>query len=247
MQAERKIEQYRPIYLEPWVENLTQFYKLPKAGTLDLRCFVSASDRIDLTVLEERIAVSSNETPDLWVLPETAATDLKINELAELAKRRQVAFSLAVEKADNKMDYILVTPEGIQNFYDSSAAKESVFPFKILKFGSAAVAMVPYEDFRHPELSVVLSKLGCDLVILSEDRMLPEDMLISRIKSLTGVAVVACADNGAEITSVKDIHGNWDRQHLSKPGVCSYTLDTAKTRKKSFQSRIDFDLLLSGE
>ena len=245
--ATRKIEQYRPIYLEPWVEDLTQFYKLPKTGALDIRCFVPASDRINIRELEERIAVSPNETPALWILPETAASDLKIKELADLAKRRQIAITLAVEKASNKTDYVLVTPEGIQNFYDSRAAREKAFPFKILKFGSAAIALVSYEDFRHPELSVVLSKLGSDLVVLSEDRMSPEDMLLSRIKSLTGVAVAACADNGAEITSVQNVHGNWDHQHLSGPGVCSYTLDTAKTRKKSFQSRIDFDLLLSGK
>jgi hypothetical protein len=72
-------------------------------------------------------------------------------------------------------------------------------------------------------------------------------MLLSRIKSLTGLAVAACADNGAEITSVQNVHGNWDYQRLNEPGVCSYTLDTTKTRKKRFQSRIDFDLLLSGE
>jgi predicted amidohydrolase len=242
--ATRKIEQYRPIYLEPWVEDLTQFYRLPKTGALDIRCFVTASDRIDISALEERIAVAPNETPDLWILPETAASNLKIKELADLAKRRQVAFTLAVEKAGEKTDYILVAPEGVQNFYDSSAARENAFPFKILKFGSAAIALVPYEDFRHPELSVVLSKLGSDLVILSEDHMSPEDMLLSRIKSLAGVAVAVCADNGAEITSVQNLHGNWDHQHLSEPGVCSYTLNTAKTRKKNFQSRIDFDLLL---
>jgi predicted amidohydrolase len=245
--ATRKIEQYRPIYLEPWVEGLTQFYKLPKPGALDIRCFVPSSDRIDISALEERIAVSLTGRPTLWILPETAASDLKIKELADLAKRREIAFTLAVEGASNKTDYVLVTPGGIQNFYDSSAAQENAFPFKILKFGSAAIALVSYEDFRHPELSVVLSKLGSDLVVLSEDRMSPEDMLLSRIKSLTGVAVVVCADNGAEITSVQNVHGNWDRQYLSEPGVCSYTLDTTKTRKKRFQNHIDFDLLLNSE
>ncbi|MBW2200694.1 MAG: carbon-nitrogen hydrolase [Deltaproteobacteria bacterium] len=245
--ATRKIEQYRPIYLEPWVEDLTKFYKLPKTGALDIRCFVPTSDRINISELEERIVASQNETPDLWILPETAASELKIKELADLAQRRQIAITLAVEKASNKTDYVLVTPEGIQKFYDSSAAQENAFPFRILKYGSAAIALVPYEDFRHPELGVVLSKLGSDLVVLSEERMSPEDMLLSRIKSLTGVAVAACADNGAEITSVQDLHGNWDYQHLSEPGVCSYTLDTAKTRKKSFQSRIDFDLLLNSK
>jgi hypothetical protein len=247
MLSTRKIEQYRPVYLEPWVEDLTTFYKLPKTGVLDVHCFVPAADRIDLTELEKQIEESGNQNPSLWVLPETAEGDLKLVDLTDIAERRQVAFALAIENPNRRTDYVLITPEGKQDFYDRGAARKNEFPFKILKFGPAGVAMASYEDFKHPELGVVLSKLGADLVVLSEDRLSPQTMLMSRIKTLAGIAVAACSENAAEITCVKDIHGTQEREHLFEPGVCSYTLDTAKTRKKRFQSRIDFDLLLRNQ
>ena len=76
--------------------------------------------------------------------------------------------------------------------------------------------------------------------------MSQEALLLSRVKALTGVAVAGCAKNGSEITCMQDLHGSCDQRRQYRPGICSYALDTSKTRNKRFQNRIDFDLLLKG-
>jgi predicted amidohydrolase len=244
----RNVHQYRPVYLEPWVEDLTQFYKLPKPGILDLHCFIPTSNQISLRELVGHIENTPTSTdPALWILPEAPASHLKTEDLAKIARDRGLAFAVSLKGADGQPVRMLVTPDGIQHFYDSAAAEKDAFPFKIVHYGPAAIAMVAQEDFRHPELAVALSKLGCDLVVLSEGRMSPEDLLVSRVKSLTGVAVAACAENGAEITCMQDLHGACDKRQQYQPGVCSYGLNTSKTRKKHFQSGIDFDLLLKNQ
>ena len=247
MMQTRKIDYYRPVYLEPWTENLTSFYELPEPGDLDIHCLLPSSDRFDPSELEKRIEETPAGSPALWVLPETPAEELNMEELAKIAKDRHLAFAVAVESSEGHATPTLVTPEGIQSFVNAEAAEENAFPFDVLRYGPAAVAMVDADDFQHPELAEVLSKLGADLVVLSETNMTPESLLVSRIKSLAGIAVAACAENAAEITSVKDMHGSWDLQQCSRPGVCTYRLDTSKTRKKLFQSRIDFDTLLKSE
>lgn len=243
--ADRSVDHYRPVYLDPWVADLTQFYDLPEPGMIDIHCFIPPSGPLNLTELEERIEDAKSERPALWILPETDAVDIKINGLREIARKHQLAFALSLKKTEGRIDHMLITEEGAETFFDAAAAAENAFPYKILHYGPAAMAMADDKAFLHPEFAVVLSKLGSDLVILSEEIMSPENLLVSRIKSLNGVAVAACTENTAEITSVQGMHGTWDQIHCDRPGVCSYALDTAKTRQKSFQSRIDFDILLS--
>ncbi len=242
MLSTRKVDQYRSIYLEPWVKNLTRFYKLPKPGPLALHCFVTGSAGMNLDELEKNIKSSSGTRPALWVLPQTPAGHLEA--LKKIARNHRIAFAVSLMGADGRSVFLLITPEGVRHFYETSATQKKAFPFKILHYGPAAVTMVGSEDFKHPELAVTLSKLGCDLVVLSEDRMSREALLMSRVKALTGVAVAACARNGSEITCMQDLHGSCDQRQKYSPGVCSYALDTSKTRNKRFQNRIDFDLLL---
>ena len=244
MLSTRKVNQYRPIYLEPWVENLTLFYKLPKPGVLNLHCYIPPSNRINLGELEACIEQTTSPHPALWVLPETPSADVKIDALTKIALNRKVAFAVSFTESDGQPVRMLITPDGNRRFSKTDAAEKKDFPFEILHYGPAAITMVGRENFRHPELAVTLSKLGCDLVILSEDRMSPEDLLVSRVKALTGLAVAACSKNGAEITCMLDLHGSCDQRRQYEPGVCSYGLDTSNTRKKRFQNRIDFDLLL---
>lgn len=243
----RKIDLYRQIYLDPWVENLTLYYQLPETGKLDVHCFVPSSSRISLTALETAISERDTDQPSLWILPEPSAGQVKQEDLLKLSKTHGVALALSLPADGAPPVPGLITPQGIQTFVEPDTVPSQVFPFKLLHYGPAAIAMVPMEAFRHPELAVVLAKLGCDLVVVSEGKLSPEDLLLSRMRALNGVAVAACANNGAEITCMQGLHGNLDQHYQTQPGVCTYDLDTSKTRKKSFQYRIDYDLLLKKE
>lgn len=239
----RDIDLYRQIYLDPWVENLTLYYQLPKTGMLDVHCFVPPSSaRVGLKALETAVAEHQTDHPALWILPESSANQVKEADLLKISKSRNVAFALSV--AGETQTLSLITPQGIQPFFEPDVIPSQAFPFKLIHYGPAAVAMVPMEAFRHPELAVILAKLGCDLVVVSEDKLSSKDLLLSRMRVLNSVAVAACANNGAQITCMQGLHGNLDQQHQTQPGVCSYGLDTSNTRKKKFYYRIDYDLLL---
>jgi predicted amidohydrolase len=247
--GDREVSHYRPIYLRPWVENLTGFYKLPEPGLLSIHCYVPKEKGLNLDELAQRIAGQADPYPALWVLPLVDGEKIETKSLTQLAKRYRVGLAVSVRGANVQPERRLFTPDGELSFRHASVptSLSGGFPFHIHHFGPAAVAMVPVDMFAHPELATALSKLGCDLVILSESNLSEKKYLLSRVKALAGLAVAACANNGAQITGIQDIHFNWDQKDLNSSGVCTYTLDTAKTRKKMFVEHIDYDLLLTKE
>ncbi len=245
--GQREVGHYGPIYLQPWVENLTGFYKLPESGLLSIHCYVPEKQEMDLDELAERIAGQADSHPALWVLPQLDGEKIESTSLTRIAKQYRVGLAASVKRANAPPELRLFTPDGALSFSDATASTSlsGGFPFHIRHFGPAAVAMVPMEKFAHPEVATALSKLGCDLVVLSEPHLSEKHFLLSRVKALAGLAVVVSAENGAQITGIQDTHSNWDQKDLKGSGICTYTLDTAKTRKKMFSETIDYDLLLT--
>ncbi|GAB6145620.1 carbon-nitrogen hydrolase family protein [Desulfocicer niacini] len=247
--ASRQVNNYRNIYLKPWVENLTGYYRLPETGVLDVHCFVPPPGKKSLPSLTAAISEKKNDHPTLWVLPQGMEDKISSQSLLLLAQNSKVAFavSLSMAKGDPAVP-VLITPEGQQFFMESDIEPDTgqspFFPYKILHHGPAAIAMVPVEALQHPELAVILAKLGCDLVVCSEKTLSWKNLLLSRMRTVNGVAVATCARNAAEITCMQGLHGGRDHQYQDHPGICSYQLDTAGTRKKYFDYCIDYDLLL---
>lgn len=243
----RNVDLYRGIYLTPWIDDLTLYYKLPEPGMLDVHCYVPPSAGISASVLEAAVKEGGkdgdNGRPVLWVLPKTALDQIRQDDLLKIARDHDTAFALSRAASPENPASCLITPQGIQSFVEPGAE----FPFTLLHYGPARFALVPMEAFRHPELAVVLAKLGCDLVVVSEEILSPEDRLLSWMRVLNGVAVASCAGNAADITLMEGIHGGLDHRRQGGPGVCSLALDTAKTRKKNFLYRLDYDLLLKKE
>ncbi|MBT8342301.1 MAG: carbon-nitrogen hydrolase family protein [Desulfatitalea sp.] len=247
--GQRNVGHYRPIYLRPWLENFTSFYKLPEPGMMSIHCYVPAKPAAALDELAVRIAGQADAHPALWVIPQMDAAQVDTAALAALAKKHRVGLAVTVRRAGAAPGQWLFTPDETLAFSDAkaSASPSDAFPFSIHHFGPAAIAMVPANAFAHPETAIALSKLGCDLVILSEAALTEENFLLARVKALSGIAVAACATNGAQITGVQDMHLNWDKIGREGSGAVTYTLDTTKTRKKMFFDFIDYDLLLSNE
>ena len=243
--AARIVDHYRPVYLRPWVEDLTGFYKLPEPGPIAVNCLVPRPDVDPLALLEQELVGRSDDSAALWVLPEMDGRRAQPAVLADMAKRYRVAVAAAFTPATADFRRALITPEGIHPFGDAGASSPGEYPFDIVHFGPVALTMVSADDFVQPEFATAISKLGGDLVILSEARMSSDAFLLSRVKTLAGIAVAACARNGAQITGIQEMHHGWDRQDRSGPGVCAYTLDTRQTRRKRFLETIDFDRLLS--
>jgi predicted amidohydrolase len=244
----RELAYYRPIYLQPWMEDFTGFHHLPEPGLLHIHCLVPEEEGLTSETLASQIEGLTEKRPALWVLPTIADNVVDETQLAAIAEQYQVAIATVFSSSTGLLRRMLITADGVQPFMVDTAdakASDDAFPFKILHIGPAAVAMAPVDAFAHPELAVALSKLGSDLVVVSDAAISDDGFLLSRIKALAGVAVVASSSRGVQITGVHDHHFNWEHETLDHPGVLSYVLDTAKTRKKMFHENIDFDLLLT--
>ncbi|MBN1906657.1 MAG: hypothetical protein JW927_16360 [Deltaproteobacteria bacterium] len=245
--AQRNIEYYRNVYLRPWVEDLTGFYKLPETGIVHVFCYVPEMGDNYLKDIEAQVEKYTNTHPALWILPRINNLHMDENWFKEISIKYNIGLALTVDYPDLSTRALLITPDGVFQFNKDMGEKSETheFPYNILYFGPAAIAIVPAEELAHPELAVNLSKLGADLVIVSEQNMTEEDYLVTRVKALDCMAVAACAANGAQITDIQDMHFNWEKRDLNHSGVLEYILDTSKTRKKTFYDAVDFDLLLS--
>ena len=242
--SERKPNYFRSIYLDPYTEDFTNFYKLPEPGTLNVICVVPENESKIRDVLEEAIQESDRSRPLLVVLPMTSSSALDTETMRSLASRYGIAICVALNQNNSVTDYLLATPDGLETFISEEGIEKGESPFRLLHYGPAAIAMIPYELFKHPEFSAAFSKLGGDLVVLSEDVMSSESRLLSRIKATAGVAITVCANNGGMVYEVPNVHESWKGKSMGGTGLLTYEIDTNVTRKKQFQNRIDYDILL---
>ena len=238
----RKVNFYRKIYLDPWTENLTAYYQLPKTGNVAVHCLVPEDGPLDIKMVENRVKKEKTDLSHLWVLPKIRPGRLDLSKLKNLAKQNNAAFALSFEGDEAMHPPLLVTAKGEIPFIETGNADG--FPFKRVQFGPAALVLVPMEAFRHPELGIVLAKLGCDMVLLSESDLTESDIRIAAVRTIDNLAVAAVSRENAFIGHMKGVHGEVKTSRLTGPGVCSFDLDTAETRKKEFYDRVDFDVLL---
>lgn len=239
--AERNVDNYRPLYLEPWTDDLTRYYKLPEPGKLSLRVMTASSQQLDMAAIEQQVADASSSLPTLWLLPQMTAKVLDTARLQVLAEKKNCAFAVSVIEKNNAPSFLLISRTGSSSFQ----AKTGEVPYQLLHFGPACVAMVPMADLRLPETAVVLAKLGCDLVLISEKALPYADMRFASVRSIDNVAVAAAGNNRAIIAHLPVVHGQVTLKKAEKGALCALELDTHETRSKKFYDRVDFDLLLA--
>lgn len=242
--SSRKPSYYRSIYLHPYVEDFTNFYKLPKPGQLNVFCVVPENEHLNINRLDAIIRDTKRDIPSLFVLPKTPSDVLDPAFLVSLSSRYQIAICVALSRYNSVTDYVMATPDGLKKFTYEQGAEKGECPFQLLYYGPAAIAMIPFEVFKHPEISVAFSKLGCDLVVLSEDTLSMKKRLLSRIKTTAGIAVAISSKNGAAVYEIPNVHASWGEKSIEGPGYCKHKIDTNVTRKKLFNNRINFELLL---
>lgn len=235
---------YGPIYLDlRLVEDLTPHYELPQPAPMQVHCVVPEGPSFELDSLERKILEHKGKGPNLFALPPSPASQK--DALHGLARRGAVALCTTLLGEGNGGVPVILTADGeCSGGRVDLAGRDDEFPFPMMHYGPAKVAMASMDSFVHPELAVVFSKLGCDLVVLSEERVEADGRLLCQAKSIEGIAVAACASNGALIAMVPRGHEPWEERIMECPGVCSYEIDIARTRKKRFQDRLNFDLLL---
>jgi predicted amidohydrolase len=225
------------------VENLTEHHGLPEPVPLRVHCIVPPENHLEIGALERMIPDIKGNGHDLFVLPPFPMTDRAA--LHSMAERNKVGLCAAVIGNGNVRIHTMWTADGEHTgISPDKYDRRDRFPFPMMHYGPAKLAMAPLDCFAHPELAVAFAKLGCDLVVLSEEKLSEESRLLGEIKTIQGVAVAVCASNGGLVAMTPIGHNGWEERSIKGPGVCSYEIDIARTRKKSFEDRLDFELLL---
>jgi predicted amidohydrolase len=237
---------YRHIYLDlRLIENLTPFHDLPDPGPLHIHCIVPEIQSPQWNFVEQKIKTSKKNGANLFVFPASSLPSFDKIALSALATHHHIALYTAFLEEKNNKTLMLVTPDELHEWHSGEIVyRNSEFPFPMIQYGPARIGMVPFESFVHPELALALSKRGCDLGIISEVKLEDTARLLCEVKTIEKIAVAVCALNGASIAMIPEGHQRWEGQALKGPGICFYTLDTSRTRKKNFQDRVDFELLL---
>lgn len=233
--ASRQVRQYGNIYLDLRLfEDVTEHYELPAPGLLTVAGLALPPLQGDLAVhLEQMLTRTPLAGPLLVVLPQDAAP-------AELCGALAARFRVALVLTQTKPPGIVwATPTRVQ-----------ILPLPpdeaplILDYGPARLAVCSPTALAHPELAVHLAKSGCDLAVVSSGRLTDAQQLVLTVKSVERLAVALAAPNAARICLPPEGHQRWQEESVAGPGLCRLVLDTASTRRKKFQDRVDFDLLL---
>ena len=236
---------YRSIYLDRrLVSDLTDYYNLPQPGTLKLELVVPEDGKFDSALIENNMVKYRNKGPIFYLLPEMSSGDFNLNKVKRLAEKYQASFAVAVKRGKSLVDYLLITNDETLKYTIGDSGQNTEIPFPVIKSGTAKIAIVPFEYFKHPELALALAKTGCDLVLLPLDQLDFKKRLSARIKTTENIAVAVCANNGAAFYMPPEGHLLWEKKLFKGTGIFSCEIDTVKTRKKSFQDRVDFELIL---
>ncbi len=236
---------YQPICLDRrLISDLTDYYELPQPGILNLEFVVPEDGKFDLALMETNMIKYRNKYPLFYLLPEISPDDFDLSKIKKLAEKYKAGFAVAVKHDKSMIDYLLITSEKTLKYTTGDSRQDREAPFPIIKFGTAKIAMVPFDYFEHPELALALAKTGCDLVLLPMEHLDSQKRLLARIKTTENIAVAVCADNGAALYMPPEGHLLWEKKSFKGTGIFSCKVDTAKTRQKSFQDRVDFELIL---
>ena len=236
---------YRSIYLDRrLISDMTDYYELPQPGVLNFELVVPEDGNFDPALIETNIIKHENKSPIFYLLPEMRDDDFNLSELKRLAEKYQAGFAVAVKQNKSMIDYMLITNAKTLKYTIGDFGQDTETPFPVIKFGTAKIAIVPFDYFKHPELALALAKTGCDLVLLPIQQLDFKKRLLARVKTTENIAVAVCGNNGAALYMPTEGHLLWEKKLFESTGIFSCEVNTVKTRKKSFQDRVDFELIL---
>ncbi len=233
--GQRQVQHYGNIYLDlRLIDDLTSHYDLPPPGLLTVAAFALSPHQEDLPqYLPQVLAKTPTAGAVLLILPEDGAT---AEVCGALAAHYRVAFLLSRRRPAG---VLWATPAGVQTL----PLPQGGAPLW-LNYGPARLAVCTPEALTHPELAVHLAKSGGDLAVVSSGCLPESQHLVLAVKCLERLALVVATPDRARICLPPEGHQRWQEEGVQGPGVCRLVLDTTLTRRKRFQDRVDFALLL---
>lgn len=226
------------------ITDLTTFLQLPPPGMLPLCCHCAARPKNVLDSLSELTKTEANLGKSLHILPSFEYTDADLALVEQWCKTTDGALLLGRVTDANR----------VVLWFDGARApqcwpcpdRDQAMPVLSAGFdcGPARVHVLPAESLLHPERILACAKQGADLVVLLPGSFDAALQLLGGARTIDQVALAVCSPQGAGIWLPPEGHNRW-AELLASPGHrCRVLLDTAKTRQKRFQDRIDFHTLL---
>lgn len=248
----RRVEEYHNCYRTVnIVKDLGSFLGLPGPGELSIHCLVTGTKSV-LSMAEQLDKIKSfreydsnrKQQTSLFLVSMEEAGKTEYPELVEFAKDN--CLFLCVRTGNEDVSFHVYGPTGVVTFDNKQRETARDFPAGHLNIGPARVAFMKYQDLLQPENAVSVSKDGCDLLIVDSPKYDSETRLICGVRTINHLCIALCRKDSAGIWMVPEGHARWDEVLQESEGVCSFVLNTALTRKKRFQDRVDFDVLLKG-
>jgi predicted amidohydrolase len=246
---------YTPMYLDMrYAEDLTSYYDLPKPVERELIAAVLPPDQVFSPSAIEGILGDEIPRVDarLLVLPAGKVRSIAEAEkvLLSVASRHNMDVCAGFEDGLNKNDPIMILADSAGRItrHRLPAGKGADDRPCIADIAGTRVLLACSGELMHSELALAAAKLGCDVVVSSTGNDLHDQM--SRViaaRSIEQLYVAVAGKNKAFICEPPESHYRWKEVGVQGGGSCSMKLDPAKSRKKSFYDRLDYDLLLRSD
>jgi predicted amidohydrolase len=225
------------------ISDLTTFLHLPKPGQLRLHCVATTSLETILAHLQA-IHAEPEQLSTLHLLPAAEYSDRVIEQLQLLCSENHCAIAL------NRLG----KPSGLYWLQDGHAPK--ILPNEqrkhtkaplppLIDFGPARIIFAPKAALYHPEPMLAAAKQGCDVVLSSDRCLSPVEQLLAGTRTIDNLAVAVCTPHKGGIWMTPEGHQRWEEYLTGGDATCRYLLDTNRTRKKRFQDRVDYEVLLA--
>ncbi len=263
--ATRNPVNYGPIYLDMrhvsyGGGDLTSYYELAPPATFKVVCHTAtkdfdqdmpAQDIPARNMLDKIMAFSDTPLKEfvLLVFPQMTLTepDKFIAKISDIIKNKNLAICFSTNYGHEQSVSVLISQEtgAVISAQSSSGHGPDPKGICIVDTGPARLGLCRPKDLYHPEIGIVYSKLGCDLLVSSMEYIEKGASLIMAGRSLDKICVAIACNNSAMICQPPKGHDRWKDVQAKTPDFCEDRIDIEKIREKSFQDRVDFQTLLS--
>ncbi|WP_310598617.1 carbon-nitrogen hydrolase family protein [Desulfobulbus sp.] len=228
------------------IADLTSFLQLPPPGRLSVWCHCLDPEEAPAS----RFAALSTTAVSGKVLHILPTSDYSDNELERL-RRWCTATGL-------KATLIRATAAGAAALWFDGKTEPKVYPwddppcrdnarFPTFDCGPARVCLMPQAALYHPELVLSGAKEGTDLAVIFSPQFDDTVRLLGGVRTIEQAAVAVCSPEGGGIWMPPQGHRRGEEVLAQPGGHCCLTVDTAVTRNKRFQDRIDYFTLLRND
>ena len=238
--ATRRFADMHACYLNrSGIDDLTAFLQLPDPGPLHLRCHCLDTPRIPLESLSAPSPVADERASSLHLLPLRQYGDAELSAVHRwCAASRHMAVLCRTSGSGETLHWF----DGADTWHAPN--ENRAVPFPSFDCGPARVCVLPGDALLHPEMVLACAKQGADLVLVFSRRFDATIRLLGGARTIEQTAVAVCSPEGGGIWMTPEGHQRW-QEVLAQPGEsCHLLLDTARTRRKRYQDRIDFATLL---